>query len=178
MIVSCFNKRVRYIIGDFGVCKFLVGVHHFLLVKALKINPNKLETHSGKILCDLQPSISQNLVGANAHNITETIYLQCLLFLVFITWIIPAYKYCKVVYTFTEGSWGGLESWDGTYAPLSQLTWDIFWGNKKKNRKQPGGGYYQKIQNQIIMSYVFRAEGGIKILNFGMEKYMGVKNLF
>ena len=59
--------------------------------------------------------------------------------------------------------------------PLVQLIWDIFWGNKNKNRKQSGGGYYQKIQHHIIMSYVLRTEGGIKIMTFGMEKYMGLK---
>ena len=60
--------------------------------------------------------------------------------------------------------------------PLVQLTWDIFWGNKNKNRKQSGGGYYQKIQHQIIISYVLHAEGRIKILTFGMAKYIGVKH--
>ena len=59
---------------------------------------------------------------------------------------------------------------------LVQLTWDIFWENKKKNRKQSGGGYYQKIKHQIIMSSVSRAEGGIKILTFDMAKYIGVKH--
>ena len=60
--------------------------------------------------------------------------------------------------------------------PLVQLTWDIFWGNNNKNRKQSGGGYYQKIQHQIRISYVSCAEGGIKILNIGMERYIGVKH--
>ena len=60
--------------------------------------------------------------------------------------------------------------------PLVQLTWDIFWGEKKKNRKQSGGGYYQKIQHQIRMSSVSHAEGGIKIMTFGMAKYIGVKH--
>ena len=60
--------------------------------------------------------------------------------------------------------------------PLVQLTWDIFWGNKNKNRKQSGGGYYQKIKNQIKMSSVSHAEGRIKILTFGMAKYIGVKH--
>ena len=35
--------------------------------------------------------------------------------LVLQTWNIPASKYYKGVYILTEGSWGGLESWDGTY---------------------------------------------------------------
>ena len=59
--------------------------------------------------------------------------------------------------------------------PLVQLTWDIFWGRNNKNRKQSGGGYYQKIQHQIRISSVLRTEGGIKYLTFGMEKYIGVK---
>ena len=43
-------------------------------------------------------------------------------------------------------------------------------GNNNKNRKQLGGGYYQKIQHKIIISSVSRAEGGIKILTFGGGK--------
>ena len=62
------------------------------------------------------------------------------------------------------------------FLTLVQSTWDIFWGNKNKNRKQSGGGYYQKIQHQIRISSVSCAEGGIKILPFGMEKYIGVKH--
>ena len=49
-------------------------------------------------------------------------------------------------------------------------------GEQEKNRKQSRWGYYQKIQHQIIISPVSRAEGGIKILTFGMEIYIGVKN--
>ena len=60
--------------------------------------------------------------------------------------------------------------------PIVQLTWDIFWGENNKNRKQSEGGYYQKIQHQIRISSVSCAEGGIKILNIGMEKYIGVKH--
>ena len=66
--------------------------------------------------------------------------------------------------------------WGNLRLLLVQLKWDIFWGNKNKNRKQSGGGYYQKIRHHIIMSYVLHAEGGIKIMTFGMEnKYMGLK---
>ena len=60
--------------------------------------------------------------------------------------------------------------------PLVKLTWDIFWGGDNKNRKQSGGGYYQNIQHQIRISSVSCAEGGIKILTIGMEKYIGVKH--
>ena len=67
--------------------------------------------------------------------------------------------------------------WGNLCLPLAQLKWDIFWGNKNKNNKQSGGGYYQKIQHQIIMSYVLRAEDGIKIMTFGIAEYMGLKNL-
>ena len=67
--------------------------------------------------------------------------------------------------------------WVNLCLPLVQLKWDIFWGNKNKNRKQSGGGYYQNIQNHIIMSSVLRAEGGIKIMTIGIAKYMGLKNL-
>ena len=59
--------------------------------------------------------------------------------------------------------------------PLVQLIWDIFWGDKNKNRKQSGGGYYQKIQHKIRISCVSRAEGGINILTFGMAKHIGLK---
>ena len=62
------------------------------------------------------------------------------------------------------------------FLPLVQSKWDIFWGNKNKNRKQSGGGYYHNIQHQIRMSSVLRAEGGIKILTFGMAEYIGVKH--
>ena len=87
---------------------------------------------------------------------------------------------------------GNTELWKGTkvdyrhgmeimhqgnlFLPLVQSTWDTFWGNKNKNRKQSGRGYYQKIQHQIIFSSVSRAEGGIKILTFGIAKYIGVKH--
>ena len=67
--------------------------------------------------------------------------------------------------------------WVNLCLSLVQLKWDIFWGNKNKNRKQSGGGYYQNIQHRIIMSSVLRAEGGIKIMTFGIAKYMGLKNL-
>ena len=50
-------------------------------------------------------------------------------------------------------------------------------GEQEKNRKQSGGGYYQKIQHQIIISSVLFVEGGIKIMNFGMAKYIVVKHL-
>ena len=43
---------------------------------------------------------------------------------------------------------------------------NILW-EQEKNRKQSGGGYYQKIQHQIIMSSVLCAEDGIKILTLG-----------
>ena len=49
-------------------------------------------------------------------------------------------------------------------------------GEQEKNRKQSGGGYYQKIQNQIMISSVSCAEGGIKITNFGMTRYIVVKH--
>ena len=49
-------------------------------------------------------------------------------------------------------------------------------GGNNKNRKQSGGGYYQNIQHQIRISSVSCAEGGIKILTVGMEKYIGVKH--
>ena len=68
--------------------------------------------------------------------------------------------------------------WGNLCLPLVQLTWEIFWVNKNKSRKQSGGVYYHNIQHQIIMSYVLCAEGGIKILNFRMDKYMGSKNDF
>ena len=60
--------------------------------------------------------------------------------------------------------------------PLVQSTWDLFWGNNNKKWKPSGGGYYQNIQHQIRISSVSRAEGGIKILTFGMAKYIGVKH--
>ena len=60
---------------------------------------------------------------------------------------------------------------------LVQLKWDIFWGNKNKNRKQSGGVYYHTIQHQIIMYYVLRVEGGIKIMTFGIENIYGIENL-
>ena len=50
------------------------------------------------------------------------------------------------------------------------------WGNNNKNRKQSGGGYYQKIQHHIRISSVLRTEGGIKTLTFEMEKYIGAKH--
>ena len=91
-------------IGNVSVYKFLVGVHHFPLIKVLKIIGKNIETHSIQILCDLQPPISQNVVGATAHKIIETLSPQCILLLVVQTWNIPASKYCKGVYILTEGS--------------------------------------------------------------------------
>ena len=108
VIVYCFYKRIRDIIGIIGVCKVLVGVQHFLLIKVLKIFDKNIETHSWHIWCDLQPPISHNVFGATAHKIIETIYLQCILLLILQTWNITASKYCKGIYIFTEGSWGEL----------------------------------------------------------------------
>ena len=57
----------------------------------------------------------------------------------------------------------------------SAIDMEHIWGKNNKNRKQSGGVYYQKIQHQIRSSSVLRTEGGIKILTFGMEEYIGVK---
>ena len=55
---------------------------------------------------------------------------------------------------------------------IVQSTWDIFWVNKNKNRKQSRGVYHHNIQHQIKSPSVSRTEGGIKTLNFGMAKYI------
>ena len=57
------------------------------------------------------------------------------------------------------------------------MKWEIFRGNKNKNRKQSGGGYYQNIQHQITISSVLSAEGGGKIMTFGMENIYGIEKL-
>ena len=57
--------------------------------------------------------------------------------------------------------------------PLVELTWNIFWGGITKIGNNQAGVYYQKIQHQIRISSVSCAEGGIKMLPFGMEKYIG-----
>ena len=75
-----------------GVCNVLVGLHHFLPIKVLKISAKHIETHSGQIWCDIDQSISHNVVGATAHNITEIFFLQCLMLFVLWTWNIPEYK--------------------------------------------------------------------------------------
>ena len=59
------------------------------------------------------------------------------------------------------------------FLTLVQSTWDIFWGNKNKNRKQLGGGYYQNSQHKIRISSVSREEDGIKILTFGTKNILG-----
>ena len=62
------------------------------------------------------------------------------------------------------------------FLPILQYIWDLLLENKNKNRKQSVGGYYHKIQHQRRISSVLRAEGGIKILTFGMAKYIGLKH--
>ena len=47
------------------------------------------------------------------------------------------------------------------FLPLVKLTWDIILVDKKKNRKQSGGGYYHQIQHKIRIFYFLCVEGGI-----------------
>ena len=104
----------------------------FLLINFLKIISNRLGNHSGQILCDIQPPITQNKVNTTAHNIPDYF-----LYITSCCWFSEPgiFLHLNIVRVKTEGrkcpkvnqkqSMEALH-WENLFLLLGQSTWDIF----------------------------------------------------